>query len=67
MMTVTTPRCAVCKKHGQVEVDEQGWALWQTGTYIQHAFPDLDDDQRELLISGTHAHCWERLFGGDDE
>lgn len=65
-MTITTPRCTVCKKHGQLDVDEEGWVMWQTGTYIQNAFPNLDDDQRELLISGTHAHCWERIFGGDD-
>ena len=67
MMTVITPRCTVCKQPGQLEVDERGWALWQSGAYIQDALPELDADQRELLISGTHAHCWERLFGGDDE
>ena len=66
MMTVLTPRCTVCKQNGQLEVDERGWALWQSGAYIQDALPELDADQRELLISGTHAHCWERLFGGDD-
>ena len=67
MMTVMTPRCRVCHEHGQLDVDERGWALWQSGASIQDAFPELDADQRELLISGTHAHCWERLFGGDDE
>jgi hypothetical protein len=27
----------------------------------------LDADQRELLISGTHAHCWATLWGPEDE
>ena len=67
MMTVTTPRCSVCKKHGQLEVDERGWAQFQLGAHVQHAFPNLDADQRELLISGTHAHCWQRLFGSEEE
>ena len=26
-----------------------------------------DADEREVLISGTGAECWDTLFGGDDE
>jgi hypothetical protein len=47
-------------------VDQQGFYKWQAGENILSALPELDDDQRELLISGTHAHCWEVLWGGDD-
>jgi len=66
-MTVTTPRCQMCKQHGEVQVDERGWAMFQLGANILDAFPGLDADQRELLITGTHAHCWERMFGSVEE
>jgi len=67
VMTVMTPRCQMCKQHGVVEVDERGWAMFQMGANVQDAFPDLDADQRELLLTGTHAHCWEQIFGSEDE
>ena len=68
-MTVVCQTCVVCKKRAELhDVDALGYMEWsQFGRPIQDALPDLDADQRELLISGTHAHCWQRLFGGDDE
>jgi len=66
-MRVYTPRCVVCGNCGALDgVDQQGFYKWQAGENILSALPELDDDQRELLISGTHAHCWEVLWGGDD-
>lgn len=66
-LTVHTPRCIVCEQTGVVEVDFDGFAAWRAGAYIQEALPQLDADQRELLMTGTHAHCWDRLFGRDDD
>ena len=49
-------------------VDALGYIRWsELGVEIQVALPELDEDQRELLITGTHAHCWERMFGPDDD
>jgi len=67
ILTVTCPACVVCGSRAQLEVDFDGFAAWQDGTYLQNALPELDADQRELLMTGTHAHCWEIMFGGDDE
>lgn len=68
-MNVMTPKCRVCGNTGLVEnVDALGFIRWsELGEPIQTALPELDEDQRELLITGTHAHCWERLFGEDDD
>ena len=68
-MNVVTPRCVVCKEHGMIEgVDALGYIRWsELGVEIQVALPELDADQRELLITGTHAHCWNRMFGPDDD
>ena len=37
---------------------------WRQGALIQDAFPDLDDEQREFLLSGITPQEWEALFGG---
>jgi hypothetical protein len=66
---VVCRRCAFCGERGVLEdVDALGYVEWsELGKNIQEALPELDADQRELLISGTHAHCWEMAFGGDDD
>jgi tRNA(Arg) A34 adenosine deaminase TadA len=68
-MIVTCPPCFVCGATSVLDgVDALGFVEWQQlGKPIQNALPDLDSDQRELLVTGTHAHCWAKVFGGDDE
>jgi hypothetical protein len=66
-MIVTTRKCVMCGNRSVLEVDDIGFIRWkQRGENILQALPGLDADQRELLISGTHAHCWERMWGPDD-
>ena len=67
-MTVTCPTCRVCGNRSVIEgVDALGFVEWQQlGRPIQEALPTLDADQRELLMTGTHAQCWETMFGGDE-
>jgi len=68
-MNVVTKKCVVCKKNGMLEdVDALGYLMWsELGENILTALPGLDADQRELLISGTHAHCWQVLWAGMDD
>jgi hypothetical protein len=40
---------------------------YYNGATIQSAFPMLSADERELLISGLHSECWERLMALYDE
>jgi hypothetical protein len=47
-----------------MKVDGDRYREWQRGTYVQRAFPEMPDDRRELLVSGTHPECWALL--GDD-
>jgi hypothetical protein len=67
-MIVTTRKCPVCGNRSVLhDVDALGYILWsEMGQNVQEALPELDADQRELLMTGTHAHCWERLWGPDD-
>ena len=67
-MTVTCPPCPMCGARSILyDVDALGYLEWtELGKNIQDALPGLDADQRELLMTGTHAHCWERMWEGDD-
>jgi len=57
-LIITTPRCVFCGNAAAIDVDPDAFSRWQAGEYAQNAFPNFTPDQRELLISGTHAHCW---------
>ena len=68
---LTNP-CPMCHAKGAVVVNEAGYQAWtEKGVLMQDALPELSVDERELLISGTHAHCWEKMWAGfkesDDE
>ena len=67
-MDVMTKPCRMCGNNGWVfGVDSRGYMRWNDGEAdIQDALPGLDADQRELLMSGTHAHCWEQMWGKED-
>jgi|DEB0MinimDraft_6_1074348.scaffolds.fasta_scaffold80199_2 hypothetical protein len=40
---------------------------WQSGRLIQHAMPQLNDDEREFLMSGIIPEEWNQCFGGNDD
>lgn len=61
-MTVRCKPCPMCGKGSTVEVSEEGFNKWRKGELIQNAFPELKSDERELLITGTHSECWDKLF-----
>jgi len=64
---LTTKRCMYCKQTSRVELDTARLKAWRDGMLIQKAFPDMDADTREVLISGTHPGCWNRMFPPEDE
>jgi hypothetical protein len=66
-LTVECAPCVVCGISGLLEVRKDGYLLWQAGLNVQEALPELEPDQRELLLSGVHAHCFTEMFGEDDE
>lgn len=67
-VTVTTPPCFDCGEPSKIEVDSNAYRYWKNGELlIQDAFPGMSAPQRELLKSGTHPSCWERMFGSLDD
>lgn len=55
--------CRNCDTATAIEMDSAAHDQWRNGLLIQKAFPDMPDDQRELLISGICGACWDNLFG----
>jgi hypothetical protein len=62
IVKVRTPRCVVCGKTSTVLLDKEKFDRWQAGEHIQNVWPEMPADNREVLISGTHPECWEKLF-----
>jgi hypothetical protein len=55
--------CVYCHKPGNfVLTPEQYDNIVNKGMLIQDVFPDLDADEREFMISGTHPVCWDEMF-----
>lgn len=53
-------------KH-QLTLDYNALMLWLEGTLVQRAFPDLNDNARELLVTGYCVVCWEDLFSAEEK
>jgi hypothetical protein len=66
---VKTKPCCVCGEYEVWSLDRQAVTRWQEGENIQHVFPDMSAPDREILITGTHPACWDKLFPeeGEDE
>lgn len=66
-IVVRTPTCRVCNEYELWSLDRGAVERWQAGEMIQKAFPAMSAAEREILISGTHPACWEKLFPAEDE
>lgn len=69
MPEVVTPPCIECRKTSTMTLTDEEYAKWTDPErpVIQVCFPDWLADKRELLMTGTHPECWEKLFEGEDE
>lgn len=55
-------RCVFCQTEHEFTVDFDDYRRWQGGAYIQEVWPDKAVDERELMVSGTCASCWDAAF-----
>lgn len=62
---VLTAACPECGERTEMRVRADGFWAWQDNVFIQDALPELTPTDRELLLNGTHATCFETLFGED--
>ena len=64
---VKTKPCCVCGQYEVWSLDRKAVMSWQEGENIQRVFPDMSAADREVLISGTHPACWDKLFPQEGE
>lgn len=57
--TVMTKPCIICQQRSEITLPIEALLRWESGEYIQVAWPDGTPDERELLLTGTHPNCWD--------
>lgn len=57
-----TMQCPYCGQPAMVSAPAEGFAEWQAGRSIQSALPELTAGQREILLSGSHEACFDKMF-----
>jgi hypothetical protein len=63
-----TVDCTKCKRSIELPTTNARVEQWRSsGQLIQRALPELNADERELLISGYCGKCFDALFADDDE
>ena len=46
----------------EIDVTEEQIALWESGTLIQNAMPNLSADEREFIKTGITPEEWDSAF-----
>ena len=59
--------CPFCGRGNEVEVNEIDYLDWSDGELAQVAFPYLNANEREMLISGICPTCWDKMFSTHEE
>lgn len=54
--------CYVCSSYTELVLPLENYHRWRNKEYIQNAFPYLNPSQREIIVSGTHSDCFDKLF-----
>lgn len=60
-------KCFHCGEETEFRITYEEYVrLFADQEYVQDVFPELTNEQREVMISGTHPHCWKEMFGDSD-
>lgn len=60
--------CPECGKEQKLILSKVAYENWKSKKqHIQHAFPELSSEQREILLSGVCPDCWIKLFAEETE
>lgn len=63
-----TKECIHCGKETEFSVTKDEYQrLFIDNEYVQSVFPNLSNEEREVMISGTHPECWKEMFTILDE
>lgn len=58
-----TKVCFHCGIDSVIRITKDQYEDWVVNDgYAQDVFPEMTNEDREQLISGTHPKCWEEMF-----
>ena len=60
--TIIETRCPYCYTKQNIRVATVDYKDWKSHKMIQDAFPYLNADEREALITGICKRCWGDSF-----
>ena len=61
-------QCIHCGGKTAFTISQDQYEAWITNNgYAQDVFPELTNEEREVLISGTHPDCWNQMFSAMHE
>lgn len=66
LVKVIEVKCIGCGVVSHLQVNALGLERLKT-VHVQHAFPELNADEREMVLTGTHTKCWDEMMMDDDE
>jgi|DEB0MinimDraft_10_1074344.scaffolds.fasta_scaffold265468_1 hypothetical protein len=59
-------KCFHCNEENVILVNNIDFSLWRNQSqYVQDVFTWLDDEKREILVTGIHPKCWDEMFPED--
>lgn len=61
-VTIVTPPCMLCNQTENVKVSKDAYNKFMNGMFVHEAFPDFSNEDRELILTGTHPKCWNEMF-----
>ena len=60
--------CIHCRQENRIYVEPKDYLDWfNKDRYVQDIWTTLSQQDRELIISGTHSECWNEMFPDEDE
>jgi hypothetical protein len=60
--------CPMCGKVTIMNLNPGQVNAWLHGTHIQNAFPELNAQEREVMLTGfCSQECWDKAFAEDED
>ncbi len=59
---ILNTQCPYCGRKSIIQVNDNEYKKWKSGTLIQNAFPNFTPDQREQIMTGICNVCWDETF-----
>lgn len=67
MLITRTSQISGVTRQMDLPITEEQVSLYESGVYVQDAFPQLSSDEREFIKTGITAEEWDSIFGGCEE